>query len=341
MPSVMSVLGPLNADELGLTLPHEHLFVDIRCYCPPEPQDGALRDFYRQPVAISNRAWVVNHPWEFRDNPILDDLDSAVQEASAFAALGGATIIDLTSSCSMGRNPQGLRLVAERTGVNVIMASGRYTFPSLTESEKQMSVEDIEVRVLDEFNNGVEGGIRPGLLKAGFVTAIDKEPEIRTLRAVGRVQAKVGCALAVHPHIWQPDSHRILDILEEEGCDLRRVILCHQDFLGDRADYLDSLCKRGAFIEFDTFGSGWINDQMWQQTDEIRIGFLKKQIELGNQQHLLISGDMCLKLMLAKWGGIGYVNIPRLVIPAMKAASFSAEMIRMITVENPARVFCH
>lgn len=263
MALVMSVSGILAEDELGLTLPHEHLFVDLRCYCPSEPQDAVQRDYYRQLVTLQNRSKVVNQPWEYRDNPFLDDLDSTLGEVFAFSALGGKTIADLSCSPAMGRNPQKLRLVAERTGVNIIMSAGRYTFTSLTESEKSLSLADIEVSILDEFSSGVEGGIYPGMLKAGFVNTIDKEPEIRTLRAVGRAQAKVGCALAVHPHIWQPDSHRILDILEEEGCDLRRVILCHQDFLGDHTDYLDSLCKRGAYIEFDTFGCGWINDPMW------------------------------------------------------------------------------
>jgi phosphotriesterase-related protein len=325
----MSVTGPLAEDELGLTLPHEHLFVDLRCYCPSEPLNTSQRDIYNQPVTLQNRSNVVNRPWEYRDNPILDDLESSLAEVLAYKTFGGKTIADLSCSLAMGRYPQRLRMVAERTGVNIIMSAGRYTFPSLTESEKKMSVADVEACILDEFINGVHSGIYPGMLKAGFVTTIDKEPEIRTLRAVGRVQTKVGCALAVHPHIWQPDSHQILDILEEEGCDLRRVILCHQDFLGSQATYLDSLCKRGAYIEFDTFGCGWINDQMWQLTDEEKIGFL------------LISGDMCLKVMLSKWGGIGYVNIPKFVIPTMKAAGFTSELIHLITIENPARVFCH
>jgi len=341
MPSVMGVAGALEADQLGLTLPHEHLFVDLRCYCPPEPQDAALKVHYRQPVTLQNRSEVAIHPWEYRDNPVLDDLVSSMDEVLAFKSLGGKTVADLSCSPAMGRDPQGLQQVAERTGVNIIMSAGRYTYPSLNEREKKLSVADIETLILNEFISGVQGGIYPGMLKAGFVTTIDKEPEIRTLRAVGRVQAKVGCALAVHPHIWQPDSHHILDILEDEDCDLRRVILCHQDFLGNRTAYLDSLCKRGAYIEFDTFGCGWINDPMWQLGDAEKIGFLRQQVDLGNQQHLLISGDMCLKLMLSKWGGTGYVNIPKFVIPAMKEAGFTTELIRLITIENPARVFCH
>lgn len=341
MPSVMSVRGGVPDFNLGLTLPHEHLFVDLRCYCPSEFKSVEQRKTFQQPVSTSNRDQVIQAPWEFRDNPLLDDLESALDEACTFAGLGGKTIADLSCSQSIHRNPRGLSRVAERTGVNVIMSAGRYTFPSMSESDKQKSVTDIEISILDEFINGVEDGIRPGMLKAAFVNTIDREAEIRTLRAVGRVQAKVGCALAVHPHIWQPDSHRILDILEEEGCDLRRVILCHQDFLGAHTEYLSSLCQRGAYVEFDTFGSGWINDPMWQQPDDLKIANMKKLVEMGSQSHLLVSGDMCLKIMLSKWGGSGYGNIPGRVIPAMREAGFSDELTHMITVENPARVFCH
>lgn len=341
MTSVMSVKGPIAENALGLTLPHEHLFVDISFYCQPEPQDKESKAFFHQQVTLPIRKKVIEAPWEIRDNAILDDRESAFEEARAFAALGGKTIADLAPSLAMGRDPRGLRLVAEHTGVNVIMSSGRYTLPSLCTHEREMSLADLEKHILNEFVNGVEGGIKPGLLKAGFVSKITQEPEIRTLRAVARAQAKVGCAVAIHPHIWEQDSHQILDILEEEGCDLYKVILCHQDYLGNYSVYLDSLVRRGAYIEFDTFGCGWINDRMWQQTDADRIGLLKKQVNLGNAEHLLISGDMCLKIMFSKWGGAGYAHIPRDVVPAMQAAGFSADLVQLITEENPARVFCH
>lgn len=340
MASVMCVRGPVQANTLGFVLPHEHLFVDITCYCPPEPEDSELKPFYHETVSLANREQVVNNPWGIVDNARLDGLDCAIEETRLFTACGGNTIADLSPCPAMGRNPQGLLHVSEVSGINVIMSSGRYTLPSMSESDKRLSVADLEKQVLDEFINSVEG-IQPGLLKTGFVSKIDDEAEIRSLRAVSRVQHKVGCAVSVHPYIWEPISHRILDILEEEGCDLRRVILCHQDYLGDRTEYIDSLIKRGANIEFDTFGCGWINDPMWQQTDQTKINFLQKQIDLGNIEHVLISGDICLKLMLTAWGGSGYAHIPQRVVPAMKAAGFSDDMVRLLTSENAARIFCH
>ncbi|MDO9545971.1 MAG: hypothetical protein Q7J07_04365 [Pelolinea sp.] len=340
MPSVMGVKGPIAESDLGLTLPHEHLFVDLSCYCPSEPQNEVGKEFYHREVSLSIRDQVVDHPWDIVDNTRLNNLSTAIEEVLLYAALGGKTITDLSCCTAMGRLPEGLLKVAENTGINVIMSCGRYTLPSMTEQDRRMSVADVEAQIFNEFINGANG-IMPGLLKSGFTSKIDHDAEICTLRAVGRVQCRVGCAVAIHPYIWESESHLILDILEEEGCDLKRVILCHQDYLGIKSDYLNSLCKRGAYLEFDTFGCGWINDAMWQQTDAVKIGFLKEQVKLGNADHLLISGDICLKIMLATWGGTGYAHIPKTLIPAMRTAGFSNDLIHLLTVENPSRVYCH
>jgi len=343
MKTVMGVLGPIQEKDLGFTLPHEHLFTDLSCYWSGEYIEKLSPFITDDEESLKKRDEVIRNPWDYRDNCVLDDVDGAIHEAKAFYEYGGKTIVDVSPYEGMGRNPVGLLTVAEKTSVNVIMSTGRYSEPSMSKGEREMDVDQIEKIFLGEFENGVmeNSEIIPGLLKVGFVSGIDKISEIRSLRAAGRAQDKIGCALSVHPHIWEPDSHLILDILEEEGCDLRKVILCHQDYLGGQSEYLDSLAKRGAYIEFDTFGCGFINDRMWQQSELEKIGFLEQQVELGNEEHILISGDMCLKIMLSFWGGIGLVNIPKFLIPSMKLCGISDELIQTITIDNPRRVFCH
>lgn len=341
MKIVMGVKGEIPADELGLTLPHEHLFTDLSCYWN---KSDLLQDHssFSMQVSPAIRAVVQQRPWSYLDNVVLNDLNSAIDEANAFKAAGGKTIVDVSPYPGMGRNPDGLFSVSRTTGVNVIMACGRYSEPSMTDDEKQDSVETLAARFLREFRDGVEDtGLKPGLLKVGFVSTIDKPAEIRSLRAAGRVQHIVGCALSIHPHIWKPDSHLILDILEEEHCDLRKVILCHQDFLGTQFDYLDSLVRRGCFLEFDTFGSGLINDPMWQMDESQKIANLTSQIERGNSSHILISGDMCLKIMLGCGGGTGLKNIPVNVIPALRNLEIETETINQIVIENPKTVLCY
>lgn len=342
MPSVMSVQGLISEDQLGFTLPHEHLFTDLSCYWKGEAQEPDRRAYYDQPITAEIRPAVQADPWAFRDNTLLESEEKAVVEANAFKKAGGRTIVDVSPYAWMGRNPRGLLRVAEKTRLNVIMAGGRYSEPTMTADEKKKSVSDLEKQFLNEFLNGAEpSGIKPGLLKVGFVDKLDKEAELRSLRAAGRVQHKVGCALSVHPHIWEPESHRILDILEEEGCDLRRVILCHQDFLGNCSDYLSSLAERGAFLEFDTFGSGRLNDRMWQLSETEKVHNVQRQIDRGNLKHLLISGDMCLKVMLSSWGGSGLANIPLNTLPALKSAGICDEALQMLVEENPKMALCY
>jgi phosphotriesterase-related protein len=342
MASVMGVNGPILETQLGFTLPHEHLFTNLSCYWSGDPQEEVLREHFNQKVSLSLRQEVIQSPWAFKDNTILDDLDNAMLEAEAFIKAGGRTIVDASPYPGMGRNPSGLLAVSIKTGANVIMSTGRYSEPSMNEKDKLKSVADLVEEFISEFIHGAgDSGVQPGLLKVGFVDRINKEPEIRSLRAAGKAQGKIGCALTIHPHIWEPNSHLILDILEEEGCDLRKAILCHQDFLGDKPEYLNSLVKRGAYIEFDTFGSGLINDRMWKLRESQKIQFIKKQIEIGNVQHLLISGDMCLKLMFKKWGGKGLANIPTYTLPAMRASGISEDNIQRMVLENPKRVLCY
>lgn len=341
MKSVMGVKGAIAENDLGLTLPHEHLFADLSCYWNKKVFNSNKGHYYKK-ITPGIRDEVAGNPWAFIDNIVLNDLAIAIEETAAFQTAGGKTIADLAPFPGMGRNPRGLLTVSETTGVNILMSAGRYSEPSMTEAEKRLTIEDIEKRVLDEFINGVEGsGIKPGLLKTGFVAQLNRESELRSLRAVGRVQNAVGCALSVHPHIWEPDSHLILDILEEEGCDLRRVILCHQDFLGGELDYLQSIVDRGPSIEFDTFGSGLIDDPMWRMDEETKLDNLVAQVERGNTSHLLISGDMFMKIMLTCGGGNGLANIPGKTLPALLARGVDPEVLNSIVVENPRRVFCH
>ena len=85
----------------------------------------------------------------------------------------------------------------------------------------------------------------------------------------------------------------LLDILTEEGADPNRVIFSHQDFTAEHTEYHDSLAKRGAYVEFDTFGCeavAKIDEDVWFPSDGERINMVKRQIEMGNVERILISG---------------------------------------------------
>ena len=344
MPKIQTVMGEIEASELGFTLPHEHLFLDLSYYWTGPSERITKRNYYQEPMTLEKRSEAIYNPWGFKDNTILDDMESTLDEVSAFMGYGGKSIVDVTAYGPMGRCPEDLRYVAGVTGANIVMSTGRYSMPSMDEAEKQKSIDEIEKMILNEFSEGAHGtGIKPGLIKLAFAGKLDQEPELRTLHAAARAQHKIGCAINIHPNIWEKESHQLLDLLEEDGAILDKVIFSHQDFTGEDPEYHDSLVKRGAYIEFDTFGCECVADPLdinvWFRSDGQKIDYVKKQIELGNVNKILLSGDMCLKLFFKKWGGWGYAHIPEHIIPRMRSAGISDEDIHTMTVVNPARVF--
>jgi len=262
MASISTVLGEVKDSELGLTLPHEHIFIDLSYYWTGEPREVPRRAFFAQKMSLELHAEAVYNPWAFKDNTILDDEESAQYEVNTFKSWGGKTIVDVTPYAGMGRDPEALRKISALTGVNIVMSAGRYSEPSMVDEERGMGIDEVEEIILNEFENGAGNtGIKPGLLKVGFMGDLMRDKsEMISLRAAARAQKKIGCALNVHSNVWEPQALQFLDIIEEEGGNPQRVIFSHMDFTGEDAAYHDSLAKRGAYIEFDTFGCECVAD---------------------------------------------------------------------------------
>lgn len=341
MAKIVTVNGEINPEELGFTLTHEHLFLDVRFYWRGDTEDVTLNKLIHQPVTPENHAEVMYYPWHFIDNLVLNNVDDRIFEVGNYVNYGGDTIVDVTPTNLIGRNPMQLRYVSRATGANIVMSSGLYAAASCSEEEKKWKAADVAKYIENEFLNGVgETDIKPGVIKIA-INFMDNEIEIEHLRGAGRAQKKIGAALYVHPVIWEKRNLDILDILEEEGADPTRVIFCHQDFTGHFPEYHDAVAKRGAYVEIDTFGcesvAKWDED-VWFLSDQQKIDIVKKQIEMGNVKNILLSGDLCMKIFFIKYGGWGYAHIPKHIVPRMRNNGISAEAIHQITIENPKKV---
>src|ERR1700721_951690 len=124
------------------------------------------------------------------------------------------------------------------------------------------SIDSSEARLLSEVQKGIgDTEIRAGVLgEIGTSCPIHKDEE-KVLRAAGRVHKKTGIAIAVHlspaPLLKQWMGPAVLDILESEGVNPARVLLCHLDnMLAPGEDFLSAvnlhcaLGKRGCFIGY-------------------------------------------------------------------------------------------
>lgn len=80
---VMTVLGPVAPKELGITLPRDHIIIDMR-----------------------------HLPAGF--DAILNDVDLAIEELRFFKIAGGGAIVDVTTE-ELGRDVRASKRVAEET----------------------------------------------------------------------------------------------------------------------------------------------------------------------------------------------------------------------------------
>ena len=110
----------------------------------------------------------------------------------------------------------------------------------------------------------------------------------------------------------------------------------------ENAEYLDAIAKTGAYIEFDQFGLEFPlnlgSKTLWLPRDIDRIRAVKRHIDMGNANNILISQDICFKTSLIKYGGWGYGHILRDLLGYMKEEGISDESLNMILTENPKRV---
>lgn len=204
--TVMTVRGPVGAMDLGVVLPHEHVFIDLLA--------------------------------EYRGTGLLADETLAIEEVGRFREAGGATIVDCTSE-GLGRRPEALRRVAEATGVSIVMGSGHYRRPYLDEARLDaLSVDALADGIVRDIEVGVDDtGIRAGIIGEVGCDRVLSAVEERALRAAARAHRRTGVAITTHAARW-PVGDAQLDLLVEEGADPGRVIIGHCDMVPDPGYHL-------------------------------------------------------------------------------------------------------
>jgi phosphotriesterase-related protein len=338
---VMTVRGPIPASELGVTLMHEHLLNDCRCWWNRPKQPGRSR-LACEPVHPGILGELRMDPFVNLDNCALDDERLAIAELAPVVELGGRTVVDPTGA-SIGRNPKALVRIAEATGLNIVMGGGYYLQASLPETFGRMSAGDIADEIVREANEGVDGtGVRLGLIGEIGVSGDFTKDEEKSLRGAAQAQARSGLALMVHLPGWFRHAHCVLDIVEEEGGDLQHTVLCHMNPSFDDVTYQTSLAQRGAFLEYDMIGMDyWYADQQVQcPSDEDNARAIAALIGNGFLDHLLLSQDVFLKMMLTRYGGFGYAYIQRHFLPRLSRHGVPEVALRRLMTDNPRRVFC-
>ena len=249
---------------------------------------------------------------------------------------GGKTVVDPTN-LGIGRDPSALQRISRRTGLNIVMGAGFYLEPSHPPYVKDMTVETIAEAIardcgLSEDQPEVCAGIIGEIgISKDFTPAEEK-----VLRGAARASKLSGAPLSVHLPGWERHAHRVLDVVESEGADLRHVVLCHMNPSLHDPKYQRSVADRGAFIEYDMIGMDFFyaDQQAQSPCDEENAVAICRLVDDGYLGSILMSQDVFLKMMLVRYGGFGYGYILKHFVPRLKRHGMGQRTIDHILTRN-------
>jgi len=319
MAVVQTARGPIDSSQLGTTLMHEHVFV-----LDPE--------------------LLQNYPgeWGSDDQRIAD----AVTRMNDLKATGVDTIVDLTVT-GLGRYIPRIQRIAEQTKLNIIVATGIYTYNELPHYFHYRGPdmpfggpEPIVEMFLRDITEGIaDTGVKAGILKcATDRLGVTRDIE-RVLRATAKVHRMTGVPISTHTFARGKVGLDQQRIFKEEGVDLERVVIGHS---GDTTDleYLEELIHNGSYLGMDRFGIDTI------LSFEDRVSTVAAMCELGHAGRMVLSHDAAcfnhwlpeqmVPAVLPRWH---YLHIHKDVLPALKERGITEEQIHTMLVDSPKRIF--
>ncbi|MCK2220515.1 phosphotriesterase-related protein [Actinomadura sp. ATCC 31491] len=313
-----TVRGPVA--DLGATLMHEHVF-------------GLSPEIL----------------WNWPDIPEGWDPEIRAREAAAkldaLQAEGVDTIVDLTVP-GLGRYLPAVQRVAGLTGVNIVAATGYYTYDALPPyfaNRGPGSLFGGPDRLAEFFVRDLTEGIgRTGVKAAMLKCASDhlgmtKGCE-RVFRAVAEAHLETGAPITTHSHSASRgglDQQRLLTSL---GVDPERVVIGHA---GDSADlaYLEELLAGGSYLGMDRFGIDTI------APFEQRVAVVAELCARGHAGRLVLGHDSyCFNdrfdadVVRRRHPDYHLLHIPRDVLPELRKRGVTDDQIHQMLVVNPREI---
>ncbi|XP_073974327.1 phosphotriesterase-related protein [Rhodnius prolixus] len=344
--SVQTVLGEVQAGDLGVTLTHEHFNICFDNFFVKPPQNLSI--FSDQDISLKNVGYIRQYPYSNKSNLKFygkEVDDAVVEEMYWFKKNGGGTILENTTH-GLGRNVKLMKTIMQNTGVNVILGTGHYVAGVQNKSTINETKEQIYNTMLKDLTNGCVEDIS---VKAGFIGEVGScwpihDFEKRCIEAVGMLQSNLKCAVSFHPGRHSDCPSEILRIFSEAGGNIHKANMSHLDRTISKEDKLLEFAQLGSYCQFDLFGVETslyqFNPNIDMPSDAERINRIKLLINNGKANKILMSHDIHTKHRLVNFGGHGYSHIINNIIPQMESKGIEKSIIDQITIQNPATWLC-
>ncbi len=302
---IITVLGPIPPEDLGVTLPHEHVLVDFVGADKISPDRFDPEDAFTQ---------ILPHLRELK-------------------ALGCRSLVECTPAY-LGRNPLLLKRLSEVSGLHLLTNTGYYGASEnkfLPAHAHRETADQLAARWLKEWQEGIEGTkIRPGFIKIGVGGQRLSDLHRKLVRAAAKAHLGSGLAIASHTGPANLALEEVA-ILREEGVSGAALIWVHAQAEQDVETAL-RVARQGCWVSYDGF-----------DTPETKryvelLNRFRKEDRLGQ---VLLSHDAGWYRPGEPKGGQfrSFDVLFRVLVPALKEAGFNRNQIDQVLIRNPAKAF--
>jgi phosphotriesterase-related protein len=311
MPTVETTGGPVDVDQLGLTLIHEHFRTT---------DEGGRFQF---PHLYDEQA----------------EWDAAIADANAVKSHGVQTVVE-PSALFLTRDASFSKRVADESGLNVVLATGVYTYDHLPQFLLNRDEDGIAAIFVHEIENGIQGtGIKPAFIKC----AADEPgvtPNVEKIhRGAARAAVQTGLPIMAHSRPASGTGPEQMRIFTEEGVDPSTVHVAHT---GDTDDlgYIEGLLETGCWIGMDRYGL-----DLFLPTEK-RNATVLALLERGYAERMFLSQDYCSSIDWFPVEVQEYLKANEVpdwsmtflfeeVIPELKERGMTDEQLDQMMVANP------
>jgi phosphotriesterase-related protein len=318
MATVQTVRGPIDTEQMGPTLIHEHFFSSGEAVSVQWPH---VRDHDRE-------------------------YELALESAEAVKSHGVKTVVEPTAML-LGRDIEASRRLASDTGLQIVACTGIYTYDHLP----QFLLNRSEDFIADLFVHDIEHGIQGTDVKAAFVKCAADEPGVnerieKVHRAAARASMRTGAPIMAHSRPASNTGPRQVEIFLEEGVAPEKIQIAHTGDTDD-LDYIERLLDTGVWIGMDRYGI-----DLFLPTDR-RNATVLELLKRGYAERMFLSQDFDIPIangldwyppevveQLQAAGAATDWSMTFLferVIATLKDVGMTDAQLQTMMVENPAR----
>ena len=304
MKKLITTLGALTETELGMILPHEHIFVDLG------------------PIAAES----------YKTANVAEVMRVMGPEIEKIKAQGITALVECTP-VGVGRRADIDRAVSLATAFPVVVPTGIYREPWVPLWAQRATEAALTEWLLGELTGEIEqSGVQAAWIKVSAGDDGITPCETKILRAAAKAGTITGAIIGSHTIRGRVVRDQ-LDIIEAAGYTADRFIWIHTQAEPDFTLHLE-LAARGCWLEYDSIGSE-------HPGDEQLISWIQQLLALGYGDKLLLSHDRGWYDPSKPGGGTPqpYTYLCETFLPKLRAAGIAEATITQLTQHNPFQAY--